>query len=447
MGKTVGLVSLGCDKNLINSEQMLWKLMDAGYEVLEVAELAEIVIINTCAFIEAAKTEAIENILEIAAAKKVNRIDGVGGNVEKIIVCGCLSERYREEIIKEIPEIDALVGTGSFDEIVRVVDEVAEGKNPCVFGDINAQPEEGARFLTGQEHTAHIKIAEGCDNRCAYCVIPSLRGRYRSRRLESIVEEAKDLAENGVRELILVAQDVTNYGFDLYGRQALPELLDELCAIEKVRWVRLHYLYPERLTDEIIAAIKRNDKALRYLDIPIQHINDGILKRMNRRSTSDSVKKLINKLRGELEGVRIRTSIIAGLPGEGEAEFTELCEFLKEYKLERAGFFAFSPEEGAPAAEMEDIPDGEVTARRVEILYGIQQRVMDEYNETCVGAVFDVICEGYDNIIEYYFGRTYADAPDIDGKVFFKSAEPVRTGEICEVFIEGTLDGDLLGRA
>ncbi len=447
MATSIGLVSLGCDKNRINAEQMLWRLMDAGYDIVEVPEMATVVIVNTCAFIESAKSEAIENILEIVASKRDNRVDDIGGNVEKIIVTGCLSQRYGEEIMREFPEVDGLVGCGSFDDIVSVVDDVLDGKRPCLFGDIDEEPEETARFLTGPQHYAYIKVAEGCDHRCSYCVIPSLRGPYRSREMEYILAEARDLVENGIKELIIVAQDVTRYGTDLYDRHALPELLNKLCEIDGLKWIRLHYLYPEEISDELIQTIKENKKILRYLDIPIQHIDDGILKSMNRRSNSAGIKTLITKLRKELEGVVIRTSIICGYPGEGDDEFNSLCAFLREYKLERAGFFAFSPEEGTPAAEMDNIPDSDVVQLRMEVLQNIQDDVMEGFNKNSINKVVEVIVDGYDTVIELYYGRTYADSPDIDGRVFFGCQKKLSTGDFVDVLIDDVIDGDLLGTA
>ena len=442
---TIGLVSLGCDKNRIDAEQMLWQLMYAGHDIVEVPETAEIVIINTCSFIESAREEAIENILEIVAARKDNRIDGIGGNVEKIIVTGCLAERYREEILKEIPEVDAVVGCGSFSEIVSVVEKVFDGETTCSFGDLNRSFEEIPRFRIGSRFTEYLKIAEGCNNHCSYCVIPSLRGTYRSRPMEYILEEAEDLAESGVKELIIVAQDVTRYGTDLYHERKLPELLNRLCKIEGLNWIRLHYLYPEEVTDELIETIKSQPKIVRYLDIPIQHISDKILKRMNRRSTGSQIRALITKLRSEIEGVCIRTSIIAGFPGEDEEAFTELCTFLKEYKLERAGFFTFSREEGTPAYDMDGSVSPDVVSDRIEVLTDIQYQVMEDYNRSRLGKVFTVICEGYDPIIRHYYGRTYSDAPEIDGKVFFRGAG-IEEGDMVEVFMEDLLDGDLVGK-
>lgn len=443
---TIGLVSLGCDKNLINSEQMLWRLMAAGHEILETAELAQVVIVNTCAFIEASRLESVENIHEIVDAMVKNRVDGVGGNVEHIIVAGCLAERYRDEIMDEIPEVDAVVGCGSFDEIVEVVERVTGGETGVTaFGDINAPLEECPRFVTGESFSAYLKIAEGCSNNCAYCVIPSLRGRFRSREMDKIVDEAEALAQMGAKEIILVAQDLTMYGRDLYGKAALPELIDRICALEDVRWLRLLYLYPEGVTDELIDCIKRNQKVLRCLDIPIQHINSGILKAMRRRTDGEQIRTLFTKLRAELPDVVIRTSIIIGLPGEGEEEFAELCDFLREYKPERAGFFAYSPEEGTPAAEMER-PDEDIVSRRMETAEMIRDEIVEQYNESLIGKTIDVLCEGADPIIKLAFGRTYADAPEIDGKVFFQPRGSAKPGDIKTVLIEETMEGDLFGK-
>ena len=445
---TIGFVSLGCDKNRINCEQMLYRLMEAGYEILDTPELAEVVIINTCAFIESARSETIENILEIARAKVENRDpDGMGGNVRKIIVTGCLAERYRDEIFAELPEVDGLVGCGSFDDIVAAVEDALAGERVSRYGDIDAPLTEQSRVLISDPYSAYLIIAEGCSNRCAYCVIPSIRGKYRSRAFDDVVAEAQGLAEMGTKELILVAQDLTLFGIDTDGRRRLPELLDALASIDGIEWIRLHYLYPEGITDELIDAIKRNPKVLRCLDIPIQHINNKILKAMRRRSSGEGIRELFTKLRRELEGVVLRTSIIIGLPGEGEAEFEELCDFLRDYRLERAGFFRFSPEEGTPAAEMPDQPDEETVTRRMETVEAIQMKIMDDYNTALVGKIVDVIFEGTDEIIKYSYGRTYADAPDIDGKVFFKHQAALQPGNIVEVLIDEAMDGDLFGRA
>ncbi len=436
MSCKVGMVSLGCAKNMVNSEQMLWKLQEAGFDITGSVEDAEAVIINTCGFIESAKTEAIENILEYAELKKAGRL-------KKIIVAGCLSERYKNEIMEEMPEVDGLVGCGSFDEIAEALAEVLNGERVSRFGDIDAPVSETERIVTSGPGWAYLRIAEGCDNRCAYCVIPGLRGKYRSRPMENVLKEAGALAAMGAREIIVIAQDITRYGLDLYGERKLYELILKLCHIEGVKWIRLHYLYPDEIDDRLIDVIASEEKVLKYLDIPIQHINDGILKRMNRRGTGREIRALFKKLRDKIPGLVLRTSIITGLPGEGEAEFEELSDFLREAKIERAGVFAYSPEEGTPAAEMDDRPDRETAEHRAELLVDIQSRVIDEFNEKRIGTVTEVIVEGYDEYAECMFGRSFADSPDVDGKVFFEGeAEP---GEFVRVRITGTLDGDLTG--
>ena len=433
----IGMVSLGCAKNTINSEQMLWRLNDAGYEISgELAEV-DVLIINTCAFIESAKSEAIENILEFAELKKEGRL-------KKILVTGCLPQRYGREILDEMPEVDGILGCGSFEEIVDAVRAVEAGETPELFGDINAPVEETDRVVTSGDGWAYIKIAEGCDNHCAFCVIPSIRGRYRSRPMEGILHEARDLVENtGVIELILVAQDVTRYGTDMGGKRLLPGLIRELSKIEGLERIRLHYLYPDELDDALIAEIASNPKVMKYIDIPIQHINDAILERMNRRGSGGEIRELIKKLRREIPGVVIRSTLITGLPGEGEAEFEELLEFLREVKMERVGVFAFSPEEGTPAAEMPDIPPRAIAEQRAERISRLQGDIMDEFNESRVGKTLSVLCEGFDRFAECWFGRSEADSPDVDGKVFFTgSAVP---GKLVNVHITETLDGELLG--
>ncbi len=438
MAHRVGMVSLGCAKNLINSEQMLWLLNDAGYELTGDLAEAEYLVINTCGFIESSKTEAINNILEFAELKKEGRL-------KKIIVAGCLPERYREEVLKEMPEVDAVVGCGSYGEIVEVIKEVEMGAVVARFGDINAPVEETDRVITSGDGWAYIKIAEGCDNHCSYCVIPSLRGKYRSRPMEGILREAKELAEQGVKELIVVAQDITRYGMDNYGKKMLSELIRELCKIEGLHWIRLHYLYPELVDDELIETIANEEKVVKYLDIPIQHINTEILKKMNRRGTGEEIEALFVKLRERIPGLVIRTSIITGLPGEGEEEFEELCQFLRRTKIERAGVFAFSPEEGTPAAEM-DYPDREVAEHRAELLVDIQSDVIDEFNESRMGKTIEVICEDFDRLAECWYGRSYADSPEVDGKIFF-TGKGLRPGEFVNVLITDTIDGDLMGEA
>lgn len=439
MGSRIGMISLGCAKNQVNAEQMLFLLQQAGYEILPSVEGADLVIINTCGFIDSAKSEAIDNILAMGALKQ----EGVIG---KILVTGCLSQRYQQEILKELPEVDGVLGTGSYADVVQAAEKLLSGETVAEFGNINAPMDEVGRVLTTPEYYAFLKIAEGCDNHCAYCVIPSLRGKYRSRTMEDCLYEARTLAEDGVKELIVVAQDTSRYGTDLYGKRMLPELLRELCKIEKLHWIRVHYLYPDELTDELIDVIAEEPKIVKYFDIPIQHVNDRILKRMNRRGTRAELDRLFSKLRERVPDAVIRTSLITGLPGEGESEFDELCEWLREHKLERVGAFAFSPEEGTAAAAMEYPPE-EVALRRAEIINELQSRVMDEYNEKMRGRTLEVLCEGYDDETECYYGRTYADSPEIDGKVVFTSKEPVRTGSFLPVEITGVSDGDLTGKA
>ena len=433
----VAFISLGCAKNLVNTEQMMALTRDAGYELVSDPEGADVAVLNTCGFIDSAKSEAIQNILELAALKDA-------GKLGKLLVAGCLSQRYQDELEQEMPEVDGVLGTGSYTDIVSALEEVTAGGHPRRFGDIDHTEEDGARVVSTPPYTAYLKIAEGCDNRCSYCIIPYLRGRYRSRSMESLLAEAKALADRGVQELIVIAQDITRYGTDLYGRRRLGDLLTELCKLP-FHWVRLHYLYPDEVDDDLIDVLAREHKILRYIDIPLQHINDGILKAMNRRSTKAEIIALLNKLRQRLPGLVLRTSLICGLPGEGEAEFEELCQFLQEAGIERAGIFQFSPEEGTPAAVMEHQVEPEVAARRVELLVELQSRVMDAYNESRLGETLEVLCEGFDPDMGCYAGRSYADSPDVDGRVFFTAAGLVPAGTFVNVRITGTSDGDLTG--
>ena len=433
----VAFISLGCAKNLVNTEQMMALTRDAGYELVSDPEGADVAVLNTCGFIDSAKSEAIQNILELAALKDA-------GKLGKLLVAGCLSQRYQDELEQEMPEVDGVLGTGSYTDIVSALEEVTAGGHPRRFGDIDHTEEDGARVVSTPPYTAYLKIAEGCDNRCSYCIIPYLRGRYRSRSMESLLAEAKALADRGVQELIVIAQDITRYGTDLYGRRRLGDLLTELCKLP-FHWIRLHYLYPDEVDDDLIDVIAREHKILKYIDIPLQHINDGILKAMNRRSTKAEIIALLNKLRQRLPGLVLRTSLICGLPGEGEAEFEELCEFLQDAGIERAGIFQFSPEEGTPAAVMEHQVEPETAARRVELLVELQSRVMDAYNESRLGETLEVLCEGFDPEMGCYAGRSYADSPDVDGKVFFTAAGLVPAGTFVNVRITGTSDGDLTG--
>ena len=414
MKKSIALISLGCAKNLVNSEQMLYLLDEAGYALSPDPEGCDAVIINTCGFIDAAKSEAIDTILQMAELK-------AAGKLGKIIVTGCLPERYRDDIRAELPEIDAILGVGSFADIVSALDEAFAGNSVEYFGDKNAPVDELPRVVSTGPAWAYLKIAEGCDNFCAFCAIPYIRGRYRSRSMTNILDEARSLAEHGVKELIVIAQDITKYGTDLYGKRSLAELCSKLSEIDGIEWIRLHYTYPDQFDDELIDEIASNDKIVKYLDIPIQHINDGILRAMNRHGTSDDIRRLFKDLRQRIPGLVLRTSIIAGLPGEGEAEFEELCEFLREAKIERAGVFPFSPEEGTRAAKMEHV-DFETAQRRAELIMQLQSEIMEEFCRSQVGKTLRVLCEGYDEEQKMFFGRSYADSPDIDGLVFFDGA-------------------------
>ena len=414
MKKSIALISLGCAKNLVNSEQMLYLLDEAGYALSPDPEGCDAVIINTCGFIDAAKSEAIDTILQMAELK-------AAGKLGKIIVTGCLPERYRDDIRAELPEIDAILGVGSFADIVSALDEAFAGNIVEYFGDKNAPVDELPRVVSTGPAWAYLKIAEGCDNFCAFCAIPYIRGRYRSRSMPNILEKTHSLAEHGVKELIVIAQDITKYGTDLYGKRSLAELCSKLSEIDGIEWIRLHYTYPDQFDDELIDEIASNDNIVKYLDIPIQHINDGILRAMNRHGTSDDIRRLFKDLRQRIPGLVLRTSIIAGLPGEGEAEFEELCEFLREAKIERAGVFPFSPEEGTRAAKMEHV-DFETAQRRAELIMQLQSEIMEEFCRSQVGKTLRVLCEGYDEEQKMFFGRSYADSPDIDGLVFFDGA-------------------------
>ena len=437
MSYTVAFQSLGCSKNLVNTEQMMALCRDAGYHVTGEPRGADVAVLNTCGFIEAAKSEAIDCILELAQLKKE-------GQLKKLLVTGCLSQRYPQDIRTELPEVDGLLGTGSYTDVVSAIEELMAGEEAQHFGDIHRTYEDGERMVTTPPYTAYLKIAEGCSNGCAFCIIPKLRGRYRSRSMEHILEEAQKLADNGVQELIVIAQDITRYGQDLEEPTTLAALLRELCKLP-FHWIRLHYLYPEAVTDELIEVIAKERKIVKYLDIPIQHANDGILKAMRRRSTKAEIETLFAKLRAAMPKVVIRTSLICGRPGEGEEEFEELCEFLKEQKIQRAGVFQFSPEEGTLAAAMEHQVDPEVAARRVELVVDLQSRIMDEYNQERLGTCMEVLCEGFDAAEGCFVGRTYADSVDIDGRVLFTAAGDVKAGEFVWVRITGTADGDLTG--
>ena len=435
MEKTFAMISLGCAKNLVNSEQMLYLMSEAGFSLVPEAEGADLAIVNTCGFIDAAKTEAIDNILELAELKKQGKLGG-------LIVTGCLAERYKDSILSELPEIDAVLGVGNFKDIVAAANTVMEGRNLSLFGSNSAPVDEIPRVVSTGPAWAYLRIAEGCNNFCAFCAIPYIRGRYRSRSMENILEEANDLAAHGVKELIVIAQDITRYGTDLYGKRSLAALCRELAKIEGVEWIRLHYLYPDQFDDELIDEIAANDKIVKYLDIPIQHINDGILKAMNRRGTGGEIRSLFKTRRERIPGLVLRTSLISGLPGEGEAEFEELCEFLKEARIERVGVFPFSPEEGTPAASMPHVDEGEAQ-RRADLIMELQAPIMDDYCNSFLGKTIRVLYEYYDEESGYHVGRSYADSPDIDGLVLFSG--DCAEGDMVDVLITDTDEGLLIG--
>ena len=437
MGYQVAFISLGCAKNQVNCEQMMAAVQAAGHTVSGDPAGSDVVVVNTCGFLASACEEAIGVILEMAELKQA-------GLVKKILVTGCMAQRYKEEVLKELPEIDGLLGTGSYGDIAGAVEAVmAPGLPVCRFGNIHTAEQGGPRILSTPPWYAYLRIAEGCDNHCAYCVIPSLRGKYRSRPLEDLLREAEELSAAGVKELLVIAQDITRYGTDRGDGPRLADLLRELCRLD-FHWIRLHYLYPDEITEDLIQVIAGEEKILPYLDIPIQHCNDHILKAMNRRDTKESLLALFRRLREAIPGLVLRTSVITGLPGEGGAEFEELCQFLREVKIERAGVFPFSPEEGTRAAQM-DYPDSETAGRRAELAVDVQSDIIDQYNETLLGETREVLCEGFDGQAQMYFGRTYAESPDIDGRVYFTAGEEVPAGSFVQVRFTGVMDGELTG--
>lgn len=439
MATRVGMVSLGCPKNQVDAEHILYDLRQQGFQIVSDAALADVVIINTCGFIESAKQEAIDTILEFCTLKEEGRIKAV-------IATGCLAERYRDEMKKEIPELDAVVGIGSNGKICDIIREILVDKQcVCSYGTKTELSMEGGRIISTEPFYAYLKIAEGCSNNCTYCAIPSIRGKYRSRLMEDIVKEARWLAENGVTELVVVAQDTTRYGEDIYGKSMLPELLKALCEIDGFKWIRTLYCYPERITDELIDTIASEEKLVKYLDIPIQHCNGQVLKRMNRQGDKASLDTLINKIRSKIPNVTIRTTLITGFPGETEEQFEELCEFVKETRFERLGCFSYSAEEGTPAEKFEDQIPMEVRERRAEVIMEEQMIISEQLNEQALGKTMEVVCEGFDRYAECYYGRSAADAPEIDGKIFFLSSDKVRVGEYVNVKIDDTMDYDLIG--
>ena len=435
--KKIGFISLGCSKNLVDSENMLGILSENDYEITDDLSEAEVIVVNTCAFIDSAKQESIETILDAASFKEE-------GNCKILICAGCLSERYKEEILAELPELDAVIGVEDYDKIVEVIKEAENGGRKEFFGG-NASDMELPRMLTTQSHTAYLKIAEGCDNFCSYCAIPFIRGRYKSRPMEYIIAEAKKLSEGGVSELIVIAQDTGRYGMDLYKEKKLPELLKKLCEIEGIKWVRVHYCYPEEIDDALIKVFREEEKIVKYMDIPIQHADDEILKKMNRKTTGEELRTLINRLREEIPGIAIRTSLIAGFPGETEEQFETLCNFVKEMKFERLGAFAYSAEDGTRAAKMDGQIADDVKEKRAEILMDIQNKVAEENGKKQIGKTLTVLTEGFDSESCLYFGRSYMDSLDVDALVYFGAEEEVMIGEYVSVKILDYVDYDLTG--
>ena len=445
----IGFISLGCPKNQMDTEVMLHEILEAGYEMTPEDIEADIIIINTCAFIESAKKEAIDNILDVAWLKE-NR------DLKAIIVTGCLAERYREQIFELLPEVDALIGVGSIHHIVdavRAVEAQINRKGGCPVGerytsfeDKNTVKLGGDRVLTTPEYATYLKIAEGCDNCCTYCAIPSIRGRFRSRTMEDIVEEAKDLERLGAKELTLVAQDVTRYGIDLYGHYALADLLQKLTAETTIPWFRILYCYPDKITDELVAELRDNPRVVKYIDMPLQHISNAVLKSMNRHGDGQMIRGVLKKLRDSVPDIVIRTTFIVGFPGETEADFEELAAFMKEQRFEHAGVFTYSREEGTAAYHLPDQIDEQVKQDRMDILMREQMHINEEQNQSRVGKILRVLCEDYDPVSETHYGRSFADAPDIDGKVFFSAPARVEAGTFVDVVIDEVVEYDVYGR-
>ncbi len=438
MNKKIGMISLGCPKNQVDAEIMLSKLQKDGFQFVSDPLEADLIIVNTCGFIEDAKKESIENILDMISYKE-------DYPEIKVLVTGCLAERYQSEIFNEIPEVDGVIGIGANEDICEICYKMFDGEKAECFPPKENLKIEGDRVLTTPPYSAYLKIAEGCSNHCTYCAIPSIRGPFRSRPSESIIAEAKDLAEKGVKELVVVAQDTTRYGEDLYGQNALVPLLRALSMVDGIEWIRLLYLYPERIDDALIDEIANNEKIVKYMDIPLQHCNKNVLKRMNRHGDRESLTALLNKIREKIDGVTIRTTFIAGFPGETEEEFNELCEFVEEMRFERMGCFAYSEEEGTPAAKLDGMMDYEIRADRADIINERQNVILDELNESLVGKILPTIVEGYDAYSDSYYGRTTMDAPEIDTLIYFTCGYELDDGDIIEVEVMNVIDGELTG--
>lgn len=443
----IGFVSLGCSKNQCDTEVMLHHLMEAGYEITPEETEADVVIVNTCAFIESAKKESIENILDIAWLKENKDLKG-------LIVTGCMAERYREQVLTEMPEVDAVLGVGSIHKIVEAVKTVLDnaGKKDAEryssFEDKEACPMGGDRVLTTGDHMAYLKIAEGCSNRCTYCAIPNIRGKMRSRTMKDIIEEATMLDALGIKELNIIAQDTSAYGIDLYGHYALPELLRGICEATNIPWIRLLYCYPDKITDELVAEIRDNPRIVKYIDIPIQHIDDNVLARMNRHGGSAIIQDAIARLRREIPNIVLRSTAIVGFPGETEEEFNALAQFVKDTKFERFGVFTYSREEDTPAYDFPDQVDEKTANKRLDILMRTQNRISEQFNQSRIGTVVHVLCEGFDPVAEAHYGRSYGEAADIDGKIWITCDRPelrIAEGEMLDVKITDALDYDLVG--
>ena len=438
MSYKIGIRSLGCPKNQCDAEIMMYNLHQAGFELVEDIAYCDCAIVNTCGFIESAKSESIEEIIELGKLK-------ADGNIKSIVVTGCLAERYRDDILNEMPEVDAVVGIGANADIAKICLRTLEGERFSQYGEKSDMPMDGGRIQSTPPFYAYLRIADGCDNCCTYCAIPGIRGGYRSRCMEKIIEEAKMLAGNGVKEIIIVAQDTTRYGEDLYGENKYCELLDRLCEIDGIEWIRMLYCYPDRITDELLDTIARQDKIVKYMDIPVQHCNKDILHAMNRTGDKASLLALVKRIREKVPGIVLRTTLMVGFPGETKAHFRELAEFVREAKFERLGCFVWSPEEGTPAYDMPDRVSESVAERRQEVIMDEQSRVIDAWCESMKGKVVEVVAEGYDRLAECCFGRTSTDAPEIDGKVFFTSTTHMNTGDIVKVRINDSMGCDLLG--
>lgn len=432
MGYNIGMVSLGCAKNQTDSETMLGILAERGHRLVADPKAADVIVVNTCGFIESAKQESIDTLLEMAQYKD--------GRCKILIAAGCLAERYHDEILQELPEVDAVVGTGDYDKIAEVVEQALGGARPLLYGNMDRTPEEGLpRVLTTPAYTAYLKIADGCDNRCTYCAIPMIRGRFRSRRIEDIVAEARELAAAGVKELILIAQDTTRYGADLYGEYALDRLLEELCTVEGIYWIRVHYYYTEAVTERLIDVMAAHEQICNYVDMPVQHINDTILRRMARRTNRAEIEEKIRMIREKMPDVTIRTSLIVGFPGETEEQFEELYQFVKDVRFDRLGAFAYSQEEGTPAAAFEGQVAEDVKAARLEQLMALQQEISRARNQEKIGTELEVLVEGYDAGNYLYFGRSRGDSIGVDSTVYFAARDEVEIGSFVRVRI---LDAD-----